>query len=79
VQWNALIQASGANFGVRTNRLGFDITGAANLPIVVEASTNLASARWTVLQTGAITSGSIYFSDSGWTNYPRRFYRIRAP
>jgi len=79
VLWNVLIQASGANFGVRTNRLGFNITGAANLPIVVEASTNLASARWTALQTGAITSGSIYFSDPGWTNYPRRFYRIRAP
>jgi len=31
------------DFGVRTNRFGFTITGANNLVIVVEASTNLAN------------------------------------
>ena len=77
--WNPLIQTTAASFGVRTNRFGFTITGTPNIPIVVEASTNLASARWTSLQTFTLTNGSAYFSDPQWTNYPGRFYRIRWP
>jgi len=37
------------------------------------------NARWTPLQSCAITNGLIYFSDAQWTNYPARFYRIRSP
>jgi hypothetical protein len=79
VLWNLLIQANGPSFGVCTNRFGFNITGTTNIPIVVEACTNLASASWTSLQTCTLTNGSIYFSDAGWTNYPSRFYRVRSP
>ena len=31
------------SLGVRTNRFGFTITGTADIPVVVEACTNLAS------------------------------------
>jgi hypothetical protein len=75
VLWNP--QAQGA--GVRTNSFGFIITGTTNIPLVVEACTNLTNARWTPLQTCTLTNGSIYFSDPQWTNYPTRFYRIRSP
>jgi hypothetical protein len=75
VLWNPQAQAA----GVRTNGYGFTITGTTNIPIVVEASTNLASATWTPLQSCTITDGSIYFSDPLWTNYTRRFYRLRSP
>ena len=77
--WNSQIQASGLSFGVRTNRFGFMLTGTIDIPVVVEACTDLASASWTVLQGCTITNGSIYFSDRWWTNYPARFYRVRSP
>jgi hypothetical protein len=79
VLWNAQVQTSGAGFGVRTKGFGFSITGTTDIPIVVEANTDLASSRWTVLQSCTLTNGSIYFSDPQWTNYPGRFYRLRSP
>ena len=47
VLWNPRVRTSDASFGVRTNRFGFTITGTADIPIVVEAATNLGNAhRW---------------------------------
>ncbi len=79
VQWNPRVQTSDASFGMATSGFGFEITGTTNIPIAVEACTNLAHAAWTLLQTCTLTNGSIYFSDPDWTNYPARFYRIRSP
>jgi hypothetical protein len=79
VLWNPQVQTSGASFGVQTNRFGFTITGTTDIPIVVEACTDLASASWISLQTCTLTNGSIYFSDPQWTNYPCRCYRLRSP
>jgi len=78
VLWNPQPQVD-SNFGVLSNRFGFDITGTANIPITVEAYTNLATSGWIPLQTCTLTNGSIYFSDPQWTNHPARFYRIRSP
>jgi hypothetical protein len=75
VLWNPLAQSS----GVRSNRFGFNITGTAGIPIVVEACTNLAPGSWSALQSCTVTNGSIYFSDPQWTNYPGRLYRLRSP
>jgi hypothetical protein len=76
--WNPQVQtAANRNFGIRTNRFGFDLTGTTNIPVVVEASTNLQ--EWTPLFSGSLTNGSVYFADSQWTNYPQRFYRVRSP
>jgi BspA type Leucine rich repeat region (6 copies) len=79
VLWNPLVQTGDASFGVRTNRFGFTITGTADIPIVVEACTNLAHANWVPLQSLNLTNGAFYFSDPQWTNYPTRFYRFRSP
>jgi hypothetical protein len=79
VLWNPLIQASGANFGVRNNQFVFNIAGTTNIPILVEACTNLANPVWTPLQTLTLTNGSVHFSDAQWTNYPGRYYRISSP
>lgn len=79
VLWNPQAQTSDGSFGVLNNQFGFDITGTTNIPIVVEASTNLLNSVWTQLQSCLVTNGSIYFSDLQWTNYPDRFYRIRSP
>jgi hypothetical protein len=74
-----VILSVGPGFGVRTNQFGFIISWATNMPIVVEATTNLANASWIPLQSLNLTNGAFYFSDPNWTNYPARIYRIRSP
>ena len=77
--WNPQAQTTGGSFGVQTNQFGFNITGTANIPIVLEASADLASPVWTPLLNCTLTNGSFYFSDPDWANYPGRFYRFRSP
>ena len=79
VLWNPLIQTGGASFGVLSNQFGFNIAGTANIPLVVEASADLAAPAWVPLATLTLTNGLVYFSDSQWTNDAERFYRIRSP
>ena len=79
VLWNPLIQTSGSNFGVHNSQFGFDITGNSNIPIVVEACTNLRNPVWTPLTNVTLTNGSVHFSDPQWTNYPTRYYGIGFP
>lgn len=77
--WNPQIANSGPSFGVRTNRFGFMITGTSNLVVVVEATTNVVKTNWVAVGTNTLTTGQSYFSDSKWTNYPARYYRLRSP
>jgi len=79
VLWNPLIQTADASFGVHSNQFGFNITGTTNIPIVVEACTNLANPVWTPLQVLTLTNGLFYFSEPLKTNSPGRFYRISSP
>jgi hypothetical protein len=78
VLWNPLIQVSDASFGPRNNQLGFNITVKANIPIVVQACTDLTSSGWTALQTLVLTNGLIYFSDPAQTRNLGRYYRISS-
>ena len=82
--WNPQAQTSGTSFGVRTNRFGFNIIDNSNLVIVVESCTNLVNPCWNPIGTNTLnnfmgTNGMSYFSDTQWTNYPHRFYRLRSP
>ena len=79
LSWNPQAQTSDPNFGVRMNGFSFNITGTTNIPVVIEACTDLGSSTWIPLQSVSLTNGSFYFSDSQWTNYPGRFYRLRSP
>jgi hypothetical protein len=76
---NPLILKHSSSFGVKTNGFGFSISWAAHASVVVEASTNLAIPTWSLVATNALTSGTCYFSDPQWTNYPSRLYRLRSP
>jgi hypothetical protein len=76
VLWSPLIQTGNSNFGVQNNQFGFDITGTAAIPIVVQACTNLANPVWLPVVTNTLTNGTFYFSDANWTNYHNRFYRL---
>ena len=64
--------------GVLNNQFGFTISWATNVPVVVEASTDLSNPVWTPIATNTLSSGTSSFSDPDWTNYPNRFYRIRS-
>jgi len=67
------------DFGIHTNRFGFTISWATNVPVVVEVCTNLSRSVWSPLVTNTLAGGSSYFSDQRWTNFPARFYRLRSP
>ena len=80
--WNAQIQPD-ANFGVKSNQFGFDVFGA-NWAFAIDTATNLNNPIWTALSTNAISNGGVtngisHFTDSQWSNYPQRFYRLRSP
>jgi len=77
VLWNPQIQT--ASLGVRTNQLGFNVTGTSNLVIVIEATTSLSNPTWLPLQTNTLNGNPLYFTDPQWTNYPSRFYRVTWP
>ncbi|MGO9199783.1 MAG: leucine-rich repeat domain-containing protein [Limisphaerales bacterium] len=77
--WNPQMQTSDGRFGVMANQFGFNITGTPDLVVVVEAATDLANPTWSPVATKTLASGSAYFSDPEWTNYPARFYRLRSP
>jgi hypothetical protein len=77
--WNPQAQSADASFGARQNGFGFNIAGTADIPLVIEASTDLTALSWVPLQSCTLTNGLIYFSDPQWTNYPNRIYRIRSP
>ena len=64
---------------MRTNHFGFNITGTANIPITVEACSDLANPVWTAVTNGTLTNGSFHFSEPLQGNGAGRFYRIGAP
>jgi len=76
--WNPMIETADASFGVLNNQFGFNITGTANIPIVVQAADNLANPVWTSLQSLTLTNGSFYFSEPFHPASPTRFYRITS-
>jgi len=65
--------------GIRTNQFGFIIAGSSDAVVAVEASTNLTNPTWSRVGTNILSEGESYFSDPGWTNYSRRFYRLSPP
>ena len=79
VLWNPQVQINDGNFGVRGNQFGFDITGTADIPIVVAACTNLENPAWVPLQSLTLTNGLFYFSELLQPNTAGRFYCISSP
>ena len=77
--WQPQVQTRDGSFGMRTNRFGFNIAWASGMIVVVETCTNLTNPLWSPLQTNTLAGDSFYFSDPAWTNYSRRFYRLRSP
>ena len=57
---------------VTNNLFQFTVSQVSGLSYVIQANTNLCSANWTPLATN---TAPFTFSDTSFTNYPRRFYR----
>jgi hypothetical protein len=76
---NPLIQVGDGRFGAKSNQFGFDIAGTANIPIAVEACTNLANPVWIPLQSLTLTNGLFYFNEPFQANSSGRYYRISSP
>jgi hypothetical protein len=76
VLWNPVIQTGDGSFGVQNNQFGFNVTGTAGIPIVVEACTNPACPVWTPLTNVTLTNGSFYFSEPAQAGGAGRYYRI---
>jgi len=55
------------------------VRGTADIPMVIEATTDPAATAWAPFQTCTLTNGVIDFTDPASSNYPARFYRIRSP
>lgn len=73
-----VILTNDGNLGVRSNCFGFCVTGISNQVLAVEACTNLATGNWTSIYIFTSGTGAHYFSDSRWTNYGSRYYRVRV-
>lgn len=79
VLWNPSINSATASFAMQSNHFGFDIVGSTNIPLAIQACTNLTSPTWTTVKVCTLTNGSIRFSDSVSTNSFQQFYRIQPP
>jgi hypothetical protein len=79
VLWLPKIRSGDSSFGVQANQFGFNIDWTGGQTVVVQACTNLANPLWISFWTNTLSSGSCYFSDLSWTNFPSRFYKITTP
>ena len=66
-------------FGVQSKTFGFTVSWATNLPVVIEACTDLSKPNWLTVATNPLDVGVFYFSDPSGSSYPRRFFRVRSP
>ena len=66
--------------GFTGGHFGFSLTGPANVNVVVEACTNLASPVWLPVATNTFSAGGTStFSDTQSGSDRSRFYRFRSP
>lgn len=79
VLWNPKVQTGDADFGVKENCFGFNITHSSNPTVIVEKSDSLTDPVWSAIAIYTLNEGSSYFSDANWTNNPACFYRLRMP
>ena len=65
--------------GLQNGEFRLEVTGTAEIPIVVEAGTDMLVRDWVEVYSGTLTDGSLEFTDRDWTEYQARFYRVRSP
>jgi hypothetical protein len=73
-----MILDNGPGLGSQSNKFNFTVSWATNASVEVQACTNLANPVWQVIQSGNLSNGTNYFSESQLKLLPGRFYRVRA-
>ena len=68
-----------ANTTVSLGHVSLSVTGSPDIPIALEATTNLNSGAWVRLCTTNLTANSIILHDLDAVSHPTRFYRIVGP
>ena len=68
-----VVVTTNGKFGFLNKQFRFTLTGPPGSNVVISASTNLQN--WTPLVTNPLGAGSLMFTDTLATNFPRRFYR----
>ena len=77
--WNPTVQRDAA-FGFASDRFSFTVSGTPDIPVKVEAATNLTTRIWTPVTNATLTcTGSISVTDPASSSLPARFYRIVWP
>lgn len=74
VFWNP--EFAGARVSAGGSGFVFRVVGSPDIPVAVEATTNLLGGAWLLLQTNRLSAGSLDISDPDFTNCPSRFYRV---
>ena len=78
VLWNPQILTGDGMLGVQDGKFGFTVSGAADVPVVVEACNDLADPIWTTVTSLTFNAqGTAVFSDPDSADQPGRFYRFR--
>ena len=75
--WNPVITT--LSLPSETDGISFVITGSANIPIAVEATTDLLAGTWTRLDTTTLADGNLEFTDPDSEDSAFRLYRIVGP
>lgn len=75
-RWTPKIAGTGYGPGGGAKNFQFNISWMPNAIVVVEASSDLRS--WTPVVTNTLVNGTDAFTDSTWTKYPRRYYRVHS-
>lgn len=76
--WAPEVVVSGGS-GRDGRPFSFQISGAANMDVVIGACPDLGNPEWTTLRTSTLTNGVMVFSDPDSTNYAVRFYNLSMP
>jgi hypothetical protein len=64
---------------MHNGQFGVTVTGNTNIPIQLQACTNLTCPVWTPLTNASLTNGSFYYGEPVQSNCPARFYRVVFP
>jgi len=75
VEWNPSVAPATMHNG----QFGVTVTGNTNIPIQLQACTNLSCPVWAPLTNVSLTNGSFYYSEPVQSNSPSRFYRVVFP
>ncbi len=78
VLWNPHVVTDDGLFGVHAGHFGFTVVGAKDIPVAIEACSDLSNPDWTTitnLTCGA--DGTVQFIDPEAADHPTRIYRFR--